>query len=156
MIHSNYVQMELLMKLQPLTTETLQREEEFLEKMSDKFKCLIEDREIAIELASSLCNILWSSSRFKDDSHAVSFTFRVSCAIIARLRDQSEDYLDYYFEVKEGVVSDRIKSLMLEIGYYPLTWDDFESERKEPREPRFYIDSEGAVIWQKEKGKDKT
>lgn len=101
----------------------MQRENEFIEKISDKFKdMIVEDREIAVELASSMCNVLWSSSRFDSDACAVSFTFRVACSIVARIRDKSEDYLDYYWAIKEGVVSDRVKSLMSEIGYYPLSW----------------------------------
>lgn len=113
--------------LQPSTRKGLRREDDFLKKVSDKFKGIItEDRGCAVELASSMCNVLWSSSQFDDDTCAVSFTFRVACGIVARMRDKGEDYLDYYFEIKEGVVSDRIKLLMSEIEYYPLSWDDFE------------------------------
>jgi hypothetical protein len=84
-----------------------------------KIKERCKDREFAKKLYSALCNVMW----VKDDIH---WTCSWRCAgdIVAQLRNENEDYMDYYCGGAEGSVFDEVEDLLGEMGWKPKFYED--------------------------------
>lgn len=108
----------------------------------------LKDDIYAQNLYAALCNIQWI---YKDVFELIkrekfaTYSWRGAGELIARLRDQGETYLDYYFSgmffddyedglqryqktgfVREGVVTEEIRQDLDRLGWIPLEYDEDE------------------------------
>lgn len=101
----------------------------------------LEDRDIAVEFYSALCNMQWVKiNGLPDDERIVeklkginsdvwSCSWRHAGAIIADIRNASyntkENYMDFYCSGNEGHVSDLVKGCFYRMGWEPCPWPDY-------------------------------
>lgn len=86
---------------------------------SDEIKELVKDEDFAKALYASLCNMDWS----KEDIR-VAFSWRYSGGIVARLREQNEDYMDFYCSGNEDIVDPKVEEALGKLGWKPQPYDD--------------------------------
>ncbi len=104
-------------------------------------------RRYAQNLYAAFCNMQWQPADvvtiLKDQYWTASW--RAAGGIVARLRDQNEDYLDYYCSgmggladydrdptewreetgfVPEGTVTDEVRADLARLGWHPVPYDD--------------------------------
>jgi hypothetical protein len=79
-----------------------------LEQLRDKLK----DRKYAEDLYGALCN-----NEFIKDGKEWSCTWRYAGGMIARLRGEGEDYLDYYCTGNEGFITEEVKKDLETLGW---------------------------------------
>ena len=89
----------------------LHRNKEIKEKIQDKV--------FAERLYASLCNMQW---KYKADEELWACTWRYAGAMVAELRNQEEEYLDFYCSGNEGIVDSEIGSLLGEMGWNPVPY----------------------------------
>jgi hypothetical protein len=82
-----------------------------LEQLRDKLK----DRKYAEDLYSALCN-----NEFTKEGKEWSCTWRYAGGMIARLRGEGEDYLDYYCIGNEGNITEQVKEDLEALGWLRL------------------------------------
>jgi hypothetical protein len=74
----------------------------------------VQDRKTAEELYSALCN---NDVYDNSTGEVVTMTWRCAADLVAHLRNQDEDYLDYYCSGNEGTVTDSVRELLRIAGY---------------------------------------
>jgi len=85
------------------------------------------DNDYAKELYSALCNMNWCKidviTILTEDYYSV--TWREAGSIVADFRSAwyDEDYTDWYCSGNEGIVSDRIKADLAELGWAPIPYE---------------------------------
>ena len=97
------------------------------------------DKVYAQNLYAALCNMRWQKIEvipiLKEDLW--SCTWRYAGGLVAGLRNQNEDYLNWYCSgigadehcsgyVEESVVTDEIREDLQSLGWIPVEWDDIE------------------------------
>jgi len=97
----------------------------------------LQDHSLAQEVYAALCNNDWQSLDDPDMRYGCSW--RYAGGLVAEIRDQGEDYLEFYctgivksdHDVGEGFISDRVRTLFLSIGWieyreemYPFRYND--------------------------------
>ncbi len=115
-------------------------------------KIRAEDRYYAQNLYAAWCNMQWCPKEFwpilrqDPDKDLWSASWRGAGGIVATLRNQGEDYMDYYCSgmggfatydlkegeeymaktryVPEGVISEEIAEDLDELGWFPVPYDD--------------------------------
>ena len=91
----------------------------------------VKDKEFAVKLYGSLCNMQW---RYKADTELWACTWRYAGSVVGQLRDDAgEDYLDFYCSGNEGVVDPDVRTVLREMGWEPVPY-------KEPDISRFIGD----------------
>lgn len=80
---------------------------------------LVKDDEFAQELYAAMCNMQW----VKNGIHW-GCTWRSSGGIVAELRNQGENYMDFYCSGNEGFVSERVRNVLGELGWEPKEYED--------------------------------
>jgi len=92
-----------------------------------KIMAKVLDDDYAQELYAALCNMHWC----KKDVMTIltedywSVTWRTSGGIVADLRASlyNEDYIAWYCSGYEGIVTDRIKADLAELGWVPIPYE---------------------------------
>jgi len=87
-----------------------------------KIKHMLNDEDLAIDLYRALCNMRWQS--IKDPKNIYSCSWRFAGGLVADLRDQGENYMDFYCSGNEGFVSNKIAKILKDLGWQPLPWED--------------------------------
>lgn len=90
---------------------------------SSEIRVRLQDTTFAHYLYSALCN---TDLYYQDDPTPVGCTWRRAGEIVATLRDQNEDYLDYYCSGDEGTVHPEIAEVLATIGWrsVPIAEDE--------------------------------
>jgi len=90
---------------------------------------LIQDLGFAEELYAALSNIQWfrMSDSTRDPDAAYTFSFRYAAGMVASMRNQGENYMDFYCSSKEGIVSRRIQDELKRLGW---KWTPYTTRRK--------------------------
>lgn len=87
------------------------------------------DTQGAIDVYGAFCNVLWVSldhpaQEYDDaawgDETTYSCSWRYAGGMVADMRDQGENYLDFYCSGNEGVVTDEIRTTMQTLGLRPV------------------------------------
>lgn len=100
----------------------------------------LEDRDIAVEYYSALCNMRWRKintlneaekiiDRLKgEESDIWSCSWRYAGGVIAHIRNANyntkEDYMDFYCSGNEGTVSNLVEDSFYRMGWEPAPWND--------------------------------
>lgn len=79
------------------------------------------DSQLAKELYSALCNVMWQHEDFEEPYGC---SWRYAGGLVASLRSANEDYMSYYCSGFEGVVSSDVRALMGYKGWTPVGYDD--------------------------------
>ena len=102
---------------------------------SSSFKERLKLDEFAYAVYSAMCNQEW---RKFDTKSRWGCSWRTSGGIVADLRDQGEDYIDFYCSgmgihkgVPEGTVTPEVAQALLELGWRPLTAEEIAEEHQE-------------------------
>ena len=90
--------------------------EKDLLKLSEKIK----DYNYAQELYAALCNMKWQN--IKNPKIIYSCTWRYAGGIVGRIRNNKENYMDFYCSGGEGKVSKRIRKDLKELGWNKLEY----------------------------------
>ena len=98
-----------------------------LQKVNEKFERdlihlvpkLKKDKEFATDVYRALCNMRWRS---KWTPFKYSCSWRYAGGLIAKLRDQGEDYIDFYCSGDEGKVTDEVRKIFNQLGWIPSPW----------------------------------
>jgi hypothetical protein len=80
---------------------------------------LKEDEEFAKDVYRALCNMRW---RMKRTPFKYSCSWRYAGGLIAQLREQGEDYIDFYCSGNEGIVAPNVKEIFYNLGWIPSPW----------------------------------
>lgn len=88
----------------------IRKDKEIVEKLKSSYK-------YAKKLYSSLCNVLW----FKDGQRW-SASWRMAGDIVASIRGNGENYLDYYCSGDEGHVDKEVEEDLKRLGW---TWEHY-------------------------------
>lgn len=99
---------------------------------------LLENRDVAVEFYSALCNMKWRKRVDKPEDELIvdalkgvensdwHCSWRYAGGIIARIRRDNygikEDYMDFYCSGNEGDVSPLVKETFGKIGWEPIEW----------------------------------
>ena len=90
-------------------------------------------REDAEDVYRALCNVVWVGLDHPAKTYSEAFpvepygdgvaalSWRSAGAMVAQLRGEGEDYMDFYFSGKEGTVTEEIRKTLEEKGLRPLT-----------------------------------
>jgi len=99
--------------------------EEDLHQLKDK---MVEDVEYARDVYRALCNNIF----IKNDKQLWSASWRYIGGIVADIRDEGEDYLDFYCSGNEGIITDEVKEDLKKLGWEKLdyVWYLVAFERK--------------------------
>jgi len=95
--------------------------EKFEKDLAHLVPKLKKDKEFATDVYRALCNMRW---RNKWSLKRYSCSWRYAGGLIARLRDQGEDYLDFYCSGNEGKVTEKIRKIFDDLGWLPSPWPD--------------------------------
>lgn len=85
----------------------------------------IQDEAFAGKLYASLCNMQW---RYKADPDVWACTWRYAGGMVANLRDQDEDYIDFYGSGNEGTIDSEIGELFTAMGWQAVPYEKTNSE----------------------------
>jgi hypothetical protein len=93
------------------------------QEIKDKLR---KDRAYATDMYRALCNLQW----FKEDQMAEApedrkvwtCTWRYAGGMIADLRCEGEDYLDFYCSGKEGMVTSEVRQDLADLGWHYQEW----------------------------------
>lgn len=80
---------------------------------------LKKDDKFATDVYRALCNMRW---RMKWTPFKYSCSWRYAGGLIADIREQGEDYIDFYCSGKEGIVTDKVKNIFNQLGWIPSPW----------------------------------
>jgi hypothetical protein len=80
------------------------------------------DDVFARELYGALCNMRWR--RAESDGEPVSMSWRYAGGVVSHLACKGGCYLDYYCSGNEGMVSDRVRKALGDLGWVPAPWPD--------------------------------
>lgn len=102
---------------------------------SSSFRKRLKDDDVARALYSAMCNQEW---RKEGTKVRWGCSWRTSGGIVSDLRNQGEDYLDFYCSgmgthegVREGTVTPEIAEALMELGWRPLTEIEIKEEHQE-------------------------
>ena len=85
------------------------------------------DSDYAKDLYASLCNMQWKNLSNNDGEEADwSCSWRYSGGVIADLRQENEDYLDFYCAGNEGIVTEEIEQDLKILGWKPIPYEQVE------------------------------
>ena len=100
----------------------------------------LEDRDIAVEFYSALCNMRWKKMNILPvdqriieklkgiDSNIWSCSWRHAGGIVANIRNanynKKEDYMDFYCSGNEGYVSFLVEDCFERMGWEPCPWEN--------------------------------
>jgi len=88
--------------------------------LSEKLKS---NDEYAVDFYRAICNMRW-----RKGESVYSCTWRYAGEFIARLRDQGEDYLDFYCSGGEGRVSNEVELDLQDLGWMKFEWETEDDE----------------------------
>jgi hypothetical protein len=71
------------------------------------------DRDFAVEVYRSLCNVQWQHR----DGSRYSCSWRYAGGLVAEIRDEDEDYIDFYCSGAEGRVNGDVEEALAEHGW---------------------------------------
>lgn len=94
----------------PITFEQFERDL----RSSEDIRAKVSDMTFARELYSALCN---TDIYYNDCETPVSCSWRHAGGVVADLRDQNEDYLDFYFSGQEGHVTEDVQQALAPLGW---------------------------------------
>lgn len=77
---------------------------------------LVQADEFAAELYAALCNVIWYR---RDGPDVWTCSFRGAGALVAQLRDRSEEYVDFTLSGGEGSVAPRVGAELARLGWHP-------------------------------------
>lgn len=104
----------LWQQLRQLTTEINKRPKaDFKQDLRNSLGPLMANADIAGEVYAALCNTEWEH----EDGARFSCTWRYAGGLVADIRDQDENYLDWYCGGGEGHISDRVQAAMATHGW---------------------------------------
>ena len=95
--------------------EIIKKDEELLEK--------VKDIDFAKNLYSSLSNTIWYNNVTKD---IYSCSWRFAGGLVAELRNNNEDYLDFYCSGGEGNYYSEVYKIFKKFGYQTITDKSYE------------------------------
>jgi hypothetical protein len=82
----------------------------------------VQDLDFATDLYRALCNMRWQSKTEPENIYSCSW--RYAGGLVANLRGQGEDYLDFYCSDREGTITDEVKHFFDASGWEPLPWKE--------------------------------
>ena len=82
---------------------------------------LKKDEKFATDVYRALCNMRW---RMKWTPFKYSCSQRYAGGLIADIREQGEDYIDFYCSGNEGKVTEKVREIFNELGWIPSPWPD--------------------------------
>jgi len=82
----------------------------------------MQDRNFAEDIYGALCNMRWQNK--KDPSNIYHCSWRYAGGLVATIRGQGEDYLDFYCNGNEGKVSKEVNKLFNKAGWKQLPYED--------------------------------
>lgn len=92
------------------------------ENMLNKYREVWQENDqLAYELYASLCNIQWAH---KDHEDVYACSWRYAGDLVAGLRSKGEQYIDFYCSGGEGCVTEGIMIIMIEEGWFPVSYDE--------------------------------
>lgn len=91
---------------------------------SPEIRARLQDVTFAQHLYSALCN---TDLYYQDDPTPVGCSWRTAGGIVADLRDQNEDYVDFYCSDVAGVVYPEIAEALATIGWRAVPIEEDES-----------------------------
>lgn len=83
---------------------------------NEQLKEAAKDDEFARALYAALCNVYWVKNGI-----AWSCSWRYAGGVVADIRQQREDYIDFYCSGNEGNVDPRVAAILLKDGWTPKT-----------------------------------
>lgn len=89
---------------------------------SKEIRAKVSDIIFARELYAALCN---TDLYYRDCDTPVSCSWRHAGGVVADLRDQNEDYLDFYCSGHEGQVTVAVETALAVIGWRAVTPKDY-------------------------------
>ncbi|MCP4649572.1 MAG: hypothetical protein GY853_05775 [PVC group bacterium] len=89
------------------------------EKQLTALKNKAKDDGYANALYASLCNMKWYNRKSNDE---YSCTWRYAGGLVARLRNDGENYLDFYLNGNEGKIRDDVYHDLGRLGWKPKAW----------------------------------
>jgi hypothetical protein len=104
---------------------TLNFEQDLTELLGERMR---EDSAFACRVYGSLGNVEWQHAQA-----TYSCSFRYAGELIAEMRDQGEDYLDFYCSSPAGVVDSDVRAALGARGWTPET--DFDARRGDDWKP---------------------
>jgi len=84
-----------------------------------KLRSKVQDINYANALYASMCNMKWLDHVTNEEW---SCTWRYSGDIVAQLRNNNEDYMDFYCNGNEGTVREDVLKDLHELGWSPKPW----------------------------------
>lgn len=75
------------------------------------------DKEFARQFYATLCNHRFRHTTWRDESDYWSCSWRYAAGFIAKLRGNTEDYLDFYCSGEEGYVIPDVLDALKDIGW---------------------------------------
>jgi hypothetical protein len=86
----------------------------------------IKQDEYAKSIYSALCNMRWQPKEvvpiLRDEYWTCSW--RAAGGIVADLRTEGEDYMDFYCGGNEGFVNDEVREDLAKLGWHPSEYPD--------------------------------
>lgn len=79
----------------------------------------------AVEFYAAMCNLIWMSPG-KSDFAA---SFREASEVVARLRENGEDYMTFYLSGGEGRVTQRVENELKRLGWLWRKYEDRDFEK---------------------------
>jgi hypothetical protein len=107
----------------------IKEESSFKKVLIKLFSEKVKEKDFARKLYDCLCNTVWYN-KLTDDIYSCSF--RYAGGLIAEMRDQGEDYLDFYCNSfsGEGTYHKEIYEPLNNIGYQAIKFKEFDSLQK--------------------------
>jgi len=86
----------------------------------------VKDPKWAIKLYGSLCNMQW---KYKADTELWACTWRYARSVVAELREETEDYMDFYCSGNEGKIDPEIRKVLHGMGWEPVPYKEPDVKR---------------------------
>lgn len=96
------------------------------QEIKDKLR---QDRGYATDMYRAMCNMQWfygieECAKEPQEREVWTCSWRYAGGMIAKLRCQGEDYMDFYCSGREGTVTQEIREDLAELGWYDQEWPD--------------------------------
>jgi hypothetical protein len=94
----------------------MQHEEEYdlIEDLHKIDKELLKNKGFAEDLYKALCNIKWCKN-----GEVRALSWRMAGGVVSGLRNEGEDYLDFYCSGGEGTITEEVGSVLSSLGWKP-------------------------------------
>lgn len=94
------------------------------QELKDKLR---KDRGYAVDLYRALCNMQWfygteQMAKEPREREVWTCSWRYAGGMIAQLRCQNEDYMDFYCSGNEGTVTQEVREDLADLGWFHQEW----------------------------------